>query len=156
MITEATRVTRDTRTLIDHIASNKPNRISSGGVISCSISDHDAVFVVRSVRIPKLPRNSRIVTVRKYKKFDLVPFRRDLHEIQFDGIRSISSDPNEMWTVWKNLFLEVLNKRAPLDNIKIMGNNLPYITSKIRQLAEQRDFSRKNANKTGSRHLRQA
>ena len=96
MITEVTRVTSDTRTLIDHITSNKPDRISSGG---------DAVFVVRSIRIPKLPRNSRIVTVRKYKKFDLAAFRHDLHRIQFDEIRSISSDPNEMWTVWKNHFL---------------------------------------------------
>ena len=156
MITEVTRVTSDTRTLIDHIASNKSDRISSGGVISCGISDHDAVFVVRSMRIPKLPGNSRIVTVRKYKKFDLATFRRDLHGIQFDEIRSISSDPSEMWTVWKNLFLEVLNKHAPLDNIKIKGSNLPYITSEIRQLARQRDFLRKKANKTGSRYLRQA
>ena len=68
MITDVTRMTSDTKTLIDHIASNKPDRISSGGVISCDISDHDAVFVVRNMRIPKLPRNSRIVTVRKYKK----------------------------------------------------------------------------------------
>ena len=150
MITEETRVTSDKRTLIDHIASNKPDRISSGGVISCVISDHDAVFVFRSIRIPKLPRNSRIVTVRKYKKFDLAAFRRDLHGIQFDEIRSISSDPNEMWTVWKNLFLEVLNKHAPLDNIKIKGSNLPYITSEIRQLVRQRDYLREKANKTGS------
>ena len=57
MITEVTRVTSDTRTLIDHIASNKPDRISSGGVISCGISDHGAVFVVRSIQMPKLPRN---------------------------------------------------------------------------------------------------
>ena len=155
MFTEVTRVTSDTRTLIDHIASNKPDRISSGGVTSCGISDHDAAFVVRSIRIPKLPRNSRIVTVSKYKKFDLAAFRRDLHGIQFDEIRSISSDPNEMWTVWKNLFLEVLNKHTPLDNIKIKGSNLPYITSEIRQLARQRDYLREKANKTGSRYLRQ-
>ena len=156
MITEVTRVTSDTRTLIDHIASNKPDLIPSGGVISCGISDHDAVFDVRSIRTPKWPRNSRIVTVRKYKKFDLAAFRRDLHGIQFDEIRSISSDPNEMWTIWKNLFLEVLNKHAPLDNIKIKGRNLPYITSEIRQLARQRDYVREKANKTGSRYLRQA
>ena len=149
MIIEVTRVTSDTRTLIDHIASTKPDLISSGGAISCGISDHDAVFVIRSMRIPKLPRNSRIVTVQEYKKFDLTAFRR---EIQFDEIRSISSDPNEMWTVWKNLFLEVLNKHAPLDNIKSKGNNLPYITSEIRQLARQRDFLKKKANRTGSRH----
>ena len=61
-----------------------------------------------------------------------------------------------MWTVWKNLFLEVLNKHPPLDNIKIKGSSLLYITSEIRQLARQSDFLRKKANKTGSRYLRQA
>ena len=66
---------------------------------------------------------------------------------------SISSDPNEMWTVWKNLFLEVLNKHAPLDNIKIKGSNLPYITSEVRQLARQCDFSRKKARKSIDRYL---
>ena len=40
-------MTSDTRALIDHLVSNKPHRISSGGVISCGISDHDAVIVVR-------------------------------------------------------------------------------------------------------------
>ena len=104
MITEVTRVTSDTITVIDHIASNKSDRISSGGVISCGTSDHDAVFVVRSMQISKLPRNSRIAKALKNKKFDLAAFRRGLHEIQFDKIRSILSDPNEMWTVWKNLF----------------------------------------------------
>ena len=69
-------------------------------------------------------------------------------------IRSILSDPNEMWTVRKNLFLEVLNKHAPLDNIKVKGNNLPYITSEIRQLARKHEFL--TAKKTGSRYLRQA
>ena len=61
-----------------------------------------------------------------------------------------------MWTVWKNLSLEVLNKHAPFDNIKIKGSNLPYITSEIRQLARQCDYLREKANKTVSRYLRQA
>ena len=60
-----------------------------------------------------------------------------------------------MWLLWKTFFLDVLNKLAPTDNIKIKGNNLPYITAKIRQLARQR-FCEKKANKTGSKYLRQA
>ena len=51
--------------------------------------------------------------------------------------------------------MDVLNKHAPIDNIKIKGNNLPYITAKVRQLARQRDFFEKKANKTGSKYPRQ-
>ena len=43
-----------------------------------------------------------------------------------------------------------------IGNITIKGNNLPYITAEVRQLARQRDFLRKKANKTGSKYLKQA
>ena len=46
----------------------------------------------------------------------------------------------------KLFFLDVLNKHAPIDNIKIKGNNLPYITAEVRQLARERDFLRKKQN----------
>ena len=40
--------------------------------------------------------------------------------------------------------------------MKIKGNNLLYITMEVRQMIRQRDYLRKNANKTGSPILRQA
>ena len=61
-----------------------------------------------------------------------------------------------MWLFWKTFFLDVLNNHVPIDNIIIKVNNLPYITAEVRQLARQRDFLRKKANKTGSKYLRQA
>ena len=45
---------------------------------------------------------------------------------------------------------------SPITDIKIKGNNLPYITAEVRQLARQRDYLRKKADKTGSKYLRQA
>ena len=54
------------------------------------------------------------------------------------------------------VFLDVLNKHAPIGNIKIKGNNLLYITAEVRQLARQRDFLRKKANETGFKYLKQA
>ena len=68
----------------------------------------------------------------------------------FDRIKTITSDPNEMWLLWRTFFFVVLNKHAPIGSIKVKGNNLPYITAEVRQLTRQRDFLRKKANKTGS------
>ena len=51
------------------------------------------------------------------------------------------------------IFLDVLNKHAPVTGIKIKGNSLPYITSDIRKLIRQRDYLKKKANKTGSKYL---
>ena len=45
------------------------------------------------------------------------------------------------------------NKHAPLAKIGVKGNNLPYVTTEVRRLIRQRDFLRKEANKTGSNYL---
>ena len=138
------------------MATNRPKCIASSGVIHCDISDHDAVYAVRTMRIPRSKGISKRVTVRKFKNFDLPAFRSELNKVNFNHIKTLASDPNEMWLFWKTFFLDVLNEHAPVDNIKIKGNNLPYITAEVRQLARQRDFLRKKANKTGSKYLRQS
>ena len=43
MMKEATRTTSDTKSLIDHMATNRPSCIASSGVIHCVISDLDDV-----------------------------------------------------------------------------------------------------------------
>ena len=75
-----------------------------------------------------------MVTVRKFKNFDLPAFRSELSKFNFDRIETVTFDLNEMW-IWRTFFLDVLNKHAPIDNIRIKGDNLPYITAEVRQLA---------------------
>ena len=65
-----------------------------------------------------------MVTVRKFKNFDLPAFMSELSKINFDRIETITSNPNEMWLLWRTFFLDVVNKHAPIGNIKIKGNNL--------------------------------
>ena len=52
--------------------------------------------------------------------------------------------------------LDILNKHAPIVNIKVKGNNIPYVTSELKSMIRQRDYLRAKANKTGSCILRQA
>ena len=104
LITEATRTTADTNTLIDHIITNKPEQIITSGVLPCGISDHDVTYTVRSYK--KL-RNSRCkpktLTTRKFNKFDTDAFLKDLERVPLDEIKHHLIDPNEMWMIW-NLF----------------------------------------------------
>ena len=101
--------------------------------------------------MPKMKRNSKTVIVGKFRRSDLDGFKSDLQADHFDETQSLSSDPNEMWLIWKTLILDVLNKHAPVSNIKIKGNNLPYKTAEVRQLARQHDYLRRNANKAGTK-----
>ena len=78
LVKEPTRTTDDTKTLIDHISTNKPTCISKSGVVHCGISDHDVTYAIRRAKLPKSKEQSRNVTIRKFKKFDLEAFIRDL------------------------------------------------------------------------------
>ena len=56
----------------------------------------------------------------------------------------------------ESLFLDILNKHAPIVNIKVKENNIPYVTSELKSMIRQRDYLRAKANKTRSCILRQA
>ena len=53
LIDEATRVTMTSASPIDHIITNKPEKISDSGVIHTGISDHSVVFAIRKTHIIK-------------------------------------------------------------------------------------------------------
>ena len=76
--------------------------------------------------------------------------------MNFDQIKNITDDPNEMWGLWERFYTDVLNEQAPVTVMKIKGNNLPCINSEARQLIRPRDYLRSKANKTGSKCFRQA
>ena len=54
LIKSPTRTTATTKTVVDHIITNRPESVSKSGVLSCGISDHDAVFMTKHKRFPKL------------------------------------------------------------------------------------------------------
>ena len=146
IITEPTRTTSDTATLIDHIGTNKSEHILDHGVIPCGISDHDVIFAIRSMKVPTRKSSPQTISTGKLNVFDEIAFISELKMIPFDQIKLLTDDPNEMWFLWKTMFLDVLNKHAPVTEIKIKGNSLPYITSDIRKLIRQRDYLKKKAN----------
>ena len=62
MIDEATRVTMTTSSLIDHIVTNTPEKISDSGVIHTGISDHSLVFAIRKISV--IDKQENILEIR--------------------------------------------------------------------------------------------
>ena len=156
VIKDPTRTTLDSKTIIDHIITNRTDLVRNCGVVHCGINDHDAVFLQKNMRKPKLKLSSKTITARNYKHFDRAAFLNDIKMTHFDQIKSYTSDANEMWALWKKLFLDILNKHAPTMYFKIKGKNMPYITSDLKQMIRQRDYLKAKALKTGSKILHQA
>ena len=44
-----------------------------------------------------------------------------------------------MWEIWKSIFLEVLDKHAPIQHKKLRSKKVPWITSSIKELINKRD-----------------
>ena len=145
VIKDPTRTTLDSKTIIDHIITNRTDLVRNCGVVHCGISDHDALFLQKNMRKPKLKLSSKTIITRNYKHFDRAAFLNDIKMAHFDQIKNYTSDANEMWALWKKLFLDILNKHAPMMNFKIKGKNMPYITSDLKQMIRQRDYLKAKA-----------
>ena len=80
LITEPTRVTQYSSTLIDLCLTNSPDKISKSGVINIGISDHSAIYLTR--KVAHLRSNvHKTVEVRQLKNFNEAEFLRDLRVI---------------------------------------------------------------------------
>ena len=56
-----------------------------------------------------------------------------------------AEDPNAMWEIWKSIFLEVLDKHAPLQHKKLRSKKVPWITSSIKEVINKRDKLKRKA-----------
>ena len=150
LIKEPTRTTHTTQTIIDHIITNRPERVYESGVIPCGISDHDLIFMTKKIRSPKSKFAPHIINIRNQNRFDLRAFQHDiLNNIPFDEIKATCKDVNEIWLQWKTFFLDILDKHMPNTQIMIKRNRIPYVNSDVKQMIRQRDYLRAKANKTG-------
>ena len=130
LIKEATRITDKTRTLIDVIFTNNRNRIVDSGVLHLGISDHSLIYVIRKISIPSKTRPT-MTTIRQFKNFNSTKFKEEL-EKQISANVSNHDDPNDMWLLWKQSFLYVANKHAPLKLKRVRNKKSPWITSVVR------------------------
>ena len=147
LIDQPTRITSSTRTLIDHIFTNKPNIITNHGVLHVGISDHSLIYATRKHNT--LKADPKIIESRQFKNFDCDAFIEDIKETPFH-FASLMDDPNEMWDIWKSLLLEVINKHAPMRKRKVKSKSSPWITAELRRKMRKRDFLKNQAVKQNS------
>ena len=70
LVEEATRATKPSATLIDHIYTNNRSRVTDVRIVEAGISDHCAIFCQWSTQLPKpSPKGHTTVTFRSFKHF---------------------------------------------------------------------------------------
>ena len=146
LITEPTRVTAQSQSLIDLCITNTPDKIVRSGVLPLGISDHSLVYLIRK-RHYTIPGCVKIISTRSFKHFNQEEFLADVELIQWDDI-NLFSHPNEMWEFWKNQFLTCIDKHAPIRSKRIGNKKSPWITHELIRKMRKRDFLRKKAERT--------
>ena len=74
LITEPTRVTLVSKTLIDLCITNSQKKVTNSGVIHLGISDHSLVFLTRKAQYYR--NGPRVIETRHFKHFDGLEIRQ--------------------------------------------------------------------------------
>ena len=92
-----------------------------------TLSDHELLVVVRKINAGKLPPRS--IECRNFSNYDQMTFIEDLEKCSWDDVYS-ERDVNSAWSKWKELFLSVCNKHAPIRHKVLRGLSMVNICSK--------------------------
>ena len=142
LITEPTRVTLVSNTLIDLCITNSPEKVSNSGVIHLGISDHSLVFMTRKVHHDRFC--PRTIEMRQFKHFQKNKFLNDLEQMPWLNV-DLCSDPNDMWHEWKQMFVSCMDKHAPRKLKRISKKRAPWITKGLLNKIHRRDLIKKKA-----------
>ena len=150
LINSPTRISKDSKSLIDLIAVNYPQNICDSGVVLTNLSDHELVYCVRKLNWRKAP--AQIKTFRNYANYNPSDFRRDLEGVTWNSVSTPDGPPvgvNDLWTDFKRAFVTVADRHAPVIQKRVRGvDNCPWLNRSIKVNMRQRDYFLKKARKT--------
>ena len=140
-VTTATRITKTSSTLIDHIYTNNLSLVNDTKVPSTGLSDHFPVCCSINVKIKKNKTNCdhSYISYRSFKRFDQIAFLNELSTTPFQTVHEYD-DPNQAMSIWYKLYLDILNKHAPLKKKRVKKKKIPqWLTNEIRQAMKYRN-----------------
>ena len=112
LITEPTRMTKDTKSLVDLIAVSHPQNIRDHGVITSHLSDHDCWFkyCVRKINWGKAPSQTKIY--RSYANYDPSNFCADLRGVDWSIPNGQAASVDDHWSKFKTVFISIADQHA--------------------------------------------
>jgi len=152
LISGATRVTKTSRTLIDHIYTTCPDKICKSGVMHTGMSDHCFVYDIMGKESSLPLQTHKYSYNRNYKHFDDVLFKADMNKVNWCEItrhNNIDDAVND----FESKFLEVADRHAPMRRKRVRHKISPWLTDEIVKAMRERDMMKKRASKINSDQL---
>ena len=120
LITEPTRITVHSQTLLDALLTNTPELFVKSGTFDPGLSDHCMVYGEMNVKVHK--HRTKIITYRQMKNTDFDQLNHDLQEAPWQ-VGDIFNDVDDKYDYWNALFESTVNVHAPLpkENVCVKG-----------------------------------
>ena len=129
-------------TCIDLILTNKKNHFMKSATFETGLSDHHKL-ITTILRKTISKGNSKKMFYRDYKRFDQKKFETELK-------LKLNSQTNLSYSTFQAVFLEILNKIAPVKVKVLRFNNNAFMTKSLRKAIMLRSRLKNNFNKQRS------
>ncbi|KAL9962094.1 hypothetical protein ACROYT_G031165 [Oculina patagonica] len=139
-IVEPTGMTRTSKTLIDVILVNQPERWATSGTLQLGTSDHDLVYIARKQGLPKPKAN--VIESRSMKHFNVDAFLADLATTPWDTT-FVYDDIDDIWAHWSKLYNDTIKNHAPTIKKIVQTSPNPWINVHIKK-AMRKDISQED------------
>ena len=113
----------------DRFQACMPEKINLSAVIHTGISDHSLIYGIRKINPIISSRKAKKFEVRNMKWFNQRHFNEDFLAQPWEQI-VLQSDTDSRWALWKELFVEVLDKYAPLQHIRKKSSCIPWLAKR--------------------------
>ena len=125
LITEPTRVTETTESLLDHVYVTNEENVSISGVIHTGLSDHSLVYacIGKSKKVPT--QSHKLKTSRSFSKFNEDDFINDIRKADW---KSVKYDcVNKSVDEFEELFTNIADKHAPMKTKRVRKKQSPWL-----------------------------
>ena len=123
-IDKPSRITNSSQTLLDIILTKiEDTKMIDSGVIELGISDHSLVYICRKISIPK--GNHKLVETRQFRYLNSTEFQSNLRKAFCNFNHYTNTDPSLAWLRWREIFLQIADKHAPLRLRKVKSEYTP-------------------------------
>ena len=126
LIKSPTRVTCGTSSLIDHILTTFPERVSQQGIIDVGFSDHQLLYCTRKFSRTKLGTQKQIIFC-SLKNYTAATYKEALGKVCFPNF----SDVNKAYENFIQKLMSVIDKLAPFKTKQVKGSSQEWFDGEV-------------------------
>ena len=147
-VTEYTRVTENTASLIDHIYVSNDLKVVNCTVVKSGLSDHYIPFAVLNTKLTppsdSMSGQHKLISYRNYKNFDNVKLSNDLMVAKWHDVNlGICDDISIAISSFVSEFTSIVDKHIPLVQKRVKRIKQPgWITPELLKSFSLRDSAR--------------